>query len=247
MNAALPFSDPGGGVVNAPIGSEAWAQRVRLEMQAIVKDLAKAPERFAGYIELCQAHRAWALMNKRDGSKFTGLEEFCEYPEPWGLGRPWKVIKPYLVALHGKAAVAAQVAPLAPVGAPLGSRNNPVGRAANTQPEQDETGSNVDDVNISSSAEPKGGNSTEYLAARIKRDAPEVAEALGRGEYSSVRQAAIAAGVVKPKTPLQKIESLGWKLSREDLQAAIVLLTGIFEDRPDVRAARGKAGKRSPR
>jgi len=104
MNARA-FSDPGGEVVNAPIGTEVWAQRVRLEMQSIVKNLPKAPERFEGYVRLCQEHRAWTLMNRQDGGRFKTFEEFCEAAEPWGLGRPYTEIVPYLEALHGKRAV----------------------------------------------------------------------------------------------------------------------------------------------
>ena len=43
------------------------------------------------------------------------------------------------------------------------------------------------------------GTLSEYLAARIARDHPDIHEAMKRGEYPSVRKAAIAAGVVKPR------------------------------------------------
>ncbi|MDQ3539714.1 MAG: hypothetical protein M3440_03420 [Chloroflexota bacterium] len=43
------------------------------------------------------------------------------------------------------------------------------------------------------------GTSAEYLTARLNRDAPVIGDALERGEYRSVRQAAIAAGVITPK------------------------------------------------
>jgi hypothetical protein len=39
------------------------------------------------------------------------------------------------------------------------------------------------------------GEAAGYLAARIKRDRPDIAEAVERGEYRSMRQAAIAAVV----------------------------------------------------
>jgi hypothetical protein len=45
------------------------------------------------------------------------------------------------------------------------------------------------------------GQSSEYRIARLKRDAPEIAVALARGEYPSVRAAAIAAGLVAPSPP----------------------------------------------
>jgi len=45
------------------------------------------------------------------------------------------------------------------------------------------------------------GTSSEYRIARLKRDAPEIATALARGEYPSVRAAAMAAGFVAPSPP----------------------------------------------
>jgi hypothetical protein len=45
------------------------------------------------------------------------------------------------------------------------------------------------------------GNSSEYVARRLKRDAPELAAALARGEFPSARAAGIAAGFVKPSLP----------------------------------------------
>ena len=40
---------------------------------------------------------------------------------------------------------------------------------------------------------------SEYLAQRIAESSPEIHESLKRGEYPSVRSAAIAAGVLKPR------------------------------------------------
>jgi hypothetical protein len=45
------------------------------------------------------------------------------------------------------------------------------------------------------------GNSAEYVAARLKRDAPDIAEALARGEFPSAFAAGIAAGFIKPSPP----------------------------------------------
>jgi hypothetical protein len=40
----------------------------------------------------------------------------------------------------------------------------------------------------------RGSTNATYLAARLKRDNPEIAAAVSRGEFKSMRQAAIAAG-----------------------------------------------------
>jgi hypothetical protein len=54
------------------------------------------------------------------------------------------------------------------------------------------------------------GTSAEYLAGLIKRDHPDIQAAVERGEYRSIRAAAIAAGIVKVKTPLDQLRS-AWR------------------------------------
>jgi hypothetical protein len=49
----------------------------------------------------------------------------------------------------------------------------------------------------------RGSNSAAYLQARLRRDAPEVADALERGEIKSARAAAIEAGIITPLPSLQ--------------------------------------------
>lgn len=51
----------------------------------------------------------------------------------------------------------------------------------------------------------KRGTSAEYLAGLLKRDHPDIAAAVERGEYRSIRAAAIAAGIVKVKSPLDHL------------------------------------------
>jgi hypothetical protein len=54
-----------------------------------------------------------------------------------------------------------------------------------------------------------GSNTTKldrgasYLVRRLKRDAPDIAQALARGEYKSARAAGIAAGIVRVPTPYE--------------------------------------------
>lgn len=55
----------------------------------------------------------------------------------------------------------------------------------------------VDHINL------KGGTQAAYLQARLRRDAPEVADALERGEIKSARAAAIEAGIITPFPSLQ--------------------------------------------
>ncbi len=45
----------------------------------------------------------------------------------------------------------------------------------------------------------ESGNRSHYLMARIKRDHPDILQRCLTGEFVSVRQAAIAAGIIKQK------------------------------------------------
>ena len=53
------------------------------------------------------------------------------------------------------------------------------------------------------------GTSGEYVVRRLKRDAPELAEALARGEFPSARAAGIAAGFIKPASPSIQLKDPG--------------------------------------
>jgi hypothetical protein len=55
--------------------------------------------------------------------------------------------------------------------------------------------SNVADRHINTLS----SESAERIVRRLKRDHPEIAAALARGEFKSARAAAIAAGIVKPR------------------------------------------------
>jgi len=63
-----------------------------------------------------------------------------------------------------------------------------VSGAKKDQPDHDKAGS-------------QWGTSEEYVVRRLKRDTPELATALARGEFPSARAAGIAAGFVKPSPP----------------------------------------------
>lgn len=63
---------------------------------------------------------------------------------------------------------------------------------------------------------PKGSNSKARLAARLKRDHPEIVKRIEAGEFKSVRAAAIAAGIVKVPTPFEKVLKLWPKLTAEE-------------------------------
>ena len=61
-----------------------------------------------------------------------------------------------------------------------------------------------------------GGTSAEYLTSRLKRDAPAIAARLQRGEFKSVRAAAIEAGIVIVPSVLEQAKRAFLKLSDLD-------------------------------
>ena len=52
----------------------------------------------------------------------------------------------------------------------------------------------------------KYGETASYLKARLRRDSPEVADALERGEFRSARAAAIAAGIIRPVPTIRLVD-----------------------------------------
>lgn len=82
----------------ADVGSKEWADFVRLQLVSMVDHLGENEESFVGYVELVRQHRAWTLMNRKDGSTFKTIEEFCAERRPWGLGTTWTKLRPFLVS-----------------------------------------------------------------------------------------------------------------------------------------------------
>ena len=61
-----------------------------------------------------------------------------------------------------------------------------------------------------------GSNSATYLTSRLKRDAPDIAKRLEKGEFKSVRKAAIEAGIVIVPSVLEQAKRAFLKLSDLD-------------------------------
>ena len=64
-----------------------------------------------------------------------------------------------------------------------------------------------------------GGTNEAYLAARLKRDAPEKWQAYMDGDHKSVRAAALAAGIVKPPDAYRQL-CKWWDAASEEQRAA---------------------------
>jgi hypothetical protein len=74
------------------------------------------------------------------------------------------------------------------------------------------------------------GNSAEYHTARIARDHPDILARMKAGEFSSVRQAALEAGIIRPpiyvpRDPVKAAVKLKAEFHGVELAALIEELT----------------------
>jgi hypothetical protein len=203
-------ADPGIGRTSAEFGSREWAERVRLDMQAVVSSIETKPEGLQFYADLVRGKQAFLLMNKPNGTFFKTFEEFCEHRSPWGLGRPWSELELYVLAAckgnKAKAAGLTTSAAAAPTLSDAGKKGGETAGRGRPKASDSDNGPNVTVGNHDdqrSHSRPIRGTSAPYLAARIARDAPIVHEAMKAGEFKSVRAAAIAAGVIKAPDPVK--------------------------------------------
>lgn len=78
----------------------------------------------------------------------------------------------------------------------------------------------------------KGGDSSEYLTARIARDRPDILEDMQAGKYKSVRAAALDAGIVRPRftVPADDVRAIARALVRhltiDQIEELTAILTG---------------------
>jgi hypothetical protein len=70
----------------------------------------------------------------------------------------------------------------------------------------------------------RGSNQSDYLTARIARDRPDVHDRMKAGEFASVRQAAIVAGIVKVPTPLDVLRRAWARASVGERQEFLKLI-----------------------
>lgn len=185
----------------APEGSRHWSIGMRFEIQKLL-DQHKTDHEL---LEMCWTafvkHQGWKELQDAKRKPFQSLADFCKAKRPHGLGRNCEEIDALLQ--EGAAKRTAQAMAGDDKVKPLAEPNttNQHNRA-------------VDDVN----GRP-AGNSTAYLVRRLKRDRPDVAEALARGEYRSARAAAKAAGIVRDPSPLDLLRRAWKRASKKEREA----------------------------
>ena len=74
------------------------------------------------------------------------------------------------------------------------------------------------------------GTNASYLARRILRDRPDIHSRMLAGEFPSVRQAAIEAGIVRPPTPVEQALKLLPKLTPDERRLVRDAIDALTED-----------------
>ena len=150
----------------------------------------------------------WRKRKIRTGEivEFEKFEDFVTGMPPEGLGENPEMLK-NLCRDDEEAMRALQKELGKELGNP-GGVNNPDGRK----------GKKNQGYNITLIKDPQRGTKSDYLLARLKRDAPDIAEDYFKGKFPSVRQAAIAAEIVKVPTALEQVLKLLPKLPKEEIK-----------------------------
>jgi hypothetical protein len=162
-------------------GTLAWAVMMRDELRTAMGDARYNMQVAQGIFRQLQEHGGWQHLRSAKRQPFRSFDHFCSDPNGFGMER--FEIERRLTA-HEMARPDG-VLPLAPHG---GDRTE-----------------QVDHINLN-----KGGTSSAYLVARLKRDHPDIAERLAAQEFPSARAAAIEAGIIRPPSPIALVRR-AWK------------------------------------
>jgi hypothetical protein len=175
------------GDLGAPIGSPAWCKAAHVQLCA-TKHQADLEVKHLKYdLREFRDKERWKQLTDSKGKPFRSWKHYVETPEPDGLGMPQESVEAVLKALDK-----------ALIGQVLGKHGRPA--------KGEEKGDNVTF---------KRGNQAAYFLARLKRDRPDLLESFYKGDFKSARAAAIAAGIIKVKTPLEQLRTI-WRKANED-------------------------------
>ncbi len=171
---------------------------MRANLRAEAHATGADPSQFVAQLAAAIGERVWEGLTDEDGRPLT-CRRFLEAPPPTGLGLAAATVRDLATLPQRRAALPEHAVAARAVVAeldrlllePLGPRGGARVR-----------GRRADGV-------PKGGNSRDYALRRLARDAPDLAEAVLRGELSA-NAAAIQAGI-RPKPSALAAARAAWR------------------------------------
>lgn len=195
------------GSLTAPTGSEPWAVAVRHRIQQSLRAHEPLVDNLETWIPVMQAEQGWKVLKNSKGKFFNTWREFCEDKFPFGLGYSPDALDALIAERKSAQQAAEEAKPLAAHG-------------------QRGKGQKRGSVRTSF----KRGSNNEYYAARIARDHPEILDRMKSGEFKSVREAALAAGLIKPefrcaREPEKVADGIRAKFSADEVKEIIRLLS----------------------
>lgn len=233
------FGDPG-----APVGSQPWAERWRLEFQTNVKRLPAAPQMNLELYRMGEQHRAWTLVGNEKGEPFADFDSFCAAKQPYGLETDPRAFRAHLATVMGQKAADLITVP---------SGDDKGGRPAKGDG-GDET---ADTVSAVSGAERR---KAERLRAILR--APELVQSLYRADLITQADAAKlgpkdpepdrAARVAEVRQQLEKLDATPpddpkelarWQRGFRQKTKAIIGAAFGSKARPALQAAWGRASE----
>jgi hypothetical protein len=201
--------------VLAPIGSVPWAEQSRENMQDAVRKEANTVISFTTEMGRFVELLGWNLLTDEDGQPFQSFRTFARAKNPHGLGCSEQQLA---VMVRRTQKTVADSALEAKAIAKNGEVGNGRSRCSDTTA--------------------TFGRGADYLTARIKRDRPDILERMKAGEFSSVRQAAKEAGIVRerisialdPVNPVKIAETLFRHFSLREAEAARDRLSDLIAE-----------------
>lgn len=200
-------------------GTKEWAmrkkQRIEEKIDAAEDDIINLDIEAVDFIQ----GKGWRLLPRNEeGDLFRVFKEFALAERPYGLGCTEKQFRIMVAVCDALTPTQERAAEMLPI-------------KLNGRPSPDE---NYDNYNSFSPTQQ--GTSADYLTARIARDHPSIYDGMLRGDYRSVRQAAIEAGIVNVKTryslpddPIAAGRYLAQRVDKEWLLAMVDEYTKAIE------------------
>lgn len=216
VSRSSPLWDPGD--ISSPVGTASWCRGIHNMACGDKRNGTVAVSNLKRTLIRIRDQDHYRLLADSEGAPFTAWEDYVQYREPFGLGMRVDVVEA-IIAEQDETRLLSDVIKDVP---PLPKQEYGIGKAGPGRGKK--TG--ADGTCFPS----RGSNSVDYLAARIKRDHPDIAARID--EFPSMRAAAKAAGIIKDPDDIKILERMH---KRADAETWLSITTWFDEHREPYR------------